>query len=83
MWQVIKSNWNFMRILRLLVGIIALWQAILMKDYLLGAAGIMLMGMSVFNIGCCGANGCSTNVPRSGPAEAQKEITYETVDAEK
>ena len=51
MWQIIKSNWNFMRILRLLVGIIALWQAILMKDYLLGAAGIMLMGISAFNIG--------------------------------
>ena len=83
MWQVIKSNWNFMRILILLAGIVALWQAILMKDYLLGAAGIMLMVMSAFNIGCCGTRGCSTNLPRSGSAEAEKEITYETVDTEK
>jgi len=83
MWRIMKTNWSFMRILRLLVGIIALWQAILMKDYLLGATGIMLLIMSAFNIGCCGAGGCSINLPRSRSAGNQKEITYETVDAEK
>lgn len=83
MWTALKSNWNFMRILRLLVGIIALWQAILMKDYLLGAAGILLMIMSAFNTGCCGVNGCRISASGSTPAESEKEITYETVDAEK
>jgi len=83
MWSTIKSNWSFMRIVRLLAGIAALWQAIVMKDNLLGAAGVLLMIMSVMNIGCCGVNSCSAGQTKLKSNEIPKEISYETVDAEK
>lgn len=83
MWSAIKSNWSFMRIVRLLAGIVALWQAIVMKDNLLGAAGALLIIMSVLNIGCCGAGSCSVRQPKMKSTESPKEISYETVDAEK
>lgn len=84
MWSAIRSNWGFMRIVRLLAGIAALWQAIVMKDNLLGAAGALLIIMSVFNIGCCGVNSCSVRQPRNGgSSENLKDVEYETVDTKK
>lgn len=83
MWSAIKSSWSFMRIVRLLAGIAALWQAIVMKDNLLGAAGVLLIIMSVLNIGCCGVNSCSIRQPKVRSNENPKEISYETVDVEK
>lgn len=68
-----------MRFLRLAVGIYALVQAILTRDYLLGMAGGFLLFMAVMNVGCCGVGGCSVNT-RTYSGTKPQEIEYEEVD---
>jgi hypothetical protein len=77
MKQIIMSHWNFMRMLRLILGIVIIVQAVIGKDPLLGILGILFSSMAVFNIGCCGTKGCQTSDKKtSGIA---KDISYEEV----
>jgi hypothetical protein len=71
MKQMIFSNWNFMRALRLIMGIAIAVQAVMARDALFGLAGLLLTGMAVFNIGCC--------TPVKKNTESTKDITYEEV----
>ncbi len=60
MKTIIATGWNFMRILRLIIGIAVMVFAVRNHDLLLGLGGGFLVLMSVFNAGCCGTGGCST-----------------------
>ena len=60
MKQTILTNWTFVRILRLLLGLGIIVQAVIVKDAFLDAAGLLLSSMAVFNVGCCGTAVCAT-----------------------
>ncbi|MEP7237054.1 MAG: hypothetical protein ABI685_04290 [Ferruginibacter sp.] len=77
MKQTILSNWNFIRLLRLGVGIAILVQAIIVRDILFAFLGLIFTAMPVFNIGCCGTQGCY--VPAGKEQDKAKEISYEEV----
>ena len=77
MKQTILSNWTLMRFLRLAIGIAILVQAVIAKDILFAFAGILFTAMPVFNVSCCGTNGCYT--PAKKNTESSKNITYEEV----
>lgn len=77
MKQAIFSNWNFMRFLRLALGIAIIVQSVIAKDWTLGIVGAVFTLMPVFNIGCCGAGGCATTRPIT--YETTKDVTYEEV----
>ena len=77
MKQGILHNWNFMRFVRLGLGIAIIVQAVIVKDLTMGIAGILLTGMPVFNIGCCGVSSC--NAPVNKKQQTIKEITYKEV----
>jgi len=66
------ANFSLMRLLRLVIGVIGAGQAYLTHDWLLGVAGLFLIGMAVFNLGCCGIGTCgiSPKNKAAGPAEA-------------
>lgn len=55
------KSWGYMRWIRLVFGVFSIANAILTKDITLGLLGIVVGGMALFNIGCCGTNGCDTN----------------------
>jgi len=57
--KTIWYGWNFMRGLRLVMGLAAVGQAIATKEWIVGLAGGFLVFMALANIGCCGANGCA------------------------
>ena len=78
MKQSILGNWNFMRVVRLGIGIAIIVQAVFAKDLLFGLAGLMFSGMAVFNIACCGMGGCPTS-PKMMNTETTKNIHYEEV----
>lgn len=78
MKQVILQNWNFIRVLRLLLGLGVAVQAIALKDPVLGAIGILFSAMAVFNWGCCGTTACYT--PRQSMTKPERETSFETVD---
>jgi len=57
--KAILQGWNWMRILRLTLGIGLLVQGFVTKDTIAVILGLALGGMAVANIGCCGNNGCA------------------------
>ena len=76
------KSWDFMRLLRLVIGVIALVQSIYTKDFILGIAAFIIGGMALFNVGCCGANGCSTSFTNK-KINKNNEVDFEEVVAEK
>jgi len=77
MKQTIFYNWNFMRVIRLVLGIFIIVQAGMAKDWAIGLLGIVFTAMPLFNIGCCGAGGCS--VPTKKSTENIKDVSYEEI----
>ena len=77
MKQAILSNWNFMRFVRLVLGIAIIVQSVLVKDWTMGILGVLFTSMPIFNIGCCGVGGCATPVKKN--TESTKDISYEEV----
>lgn len=74
---MIFTNWNFIRLLRLGAGIAILIQAVIARDNLFALMGLIFTAMPVFNIGCCGTQGCY--VPSGKRQDKSKEINYEEV----
>ena len=73
----ILANWNFMRFVRLALGIAIIVQSVMAKDWVMAVMGILFTSMPVFNIGCCATGGCS--VPFNNNKEKTKDISYEEV----
>ncbi|SCY75474.1 hypothetical protein SAMN02927916_3206 [Flavobacterium anhuiense] len=71
------SNWNFMRVLRLALGIFVITQGVMDKQWMLVGLGALFALMPLMNIGCCGNAGCSTLSARSN--KKLEETTYEEV----
>jgi hypothetical protein len=66
------TNWGFIRIIRLLAGIGTAIYGVLANDYIfLWIAGLFLI-QSLFNLSCCGYNGCST-APSSDVKQVYKD----------
>ena len=77
MKQTIFYNWNFMRFIRLVLGIFIIVQSVIVKDWAIGLLGIFFTAMPLFNIGCCGAGGCSVLIKKT--TENTKDVSYEEV----
>ena len=70
-----------MRVLRVLIGGMAIWQGIATKEWALSAAGVFFTGMAFLGYGCCGVGGCHVNSTQNHtpPEHSTKDITYEEV----
>lgn len=83
MWNTLLKDWNIFRIIRLVIGIAALGQALILGEWLLAIAGALIAGMALANMSC-GPAGCA---PRYRTPEHSKhslsEITYEELDIKK
>jgi hypothetical protein len=75
----ILTNWNFMRAVRLILGVIIIVQGIEAKEWMYAIAGILLSGMAVANIGCCGVGGCQVPSRNENVTSTHKDITYEEI----
>jgi hypothetical protein len=74
----IFKNWSFFRVLRLLMGLLILAQAIVSRDFLFGLAGVLFTLMPLLNQGCCSSQSqCYINTNNKS---SRKEIKYEEVD---
>ncbi|MEQ7801923.1 hypothetical protein ABDJ41_19160 [Pedobacter sp. ASV1-7] len=72
------SNWNLMRFIRLVLGVIVSVQGFQAHQWMLVALGGLFTLMPVFNIGCCSTAGCKTTYS-SRKTTATEDITYEEV----
>lgn len=72
----VGSHWHLMRIIRLMIGILIIAQAIADRHLMVGLLGAAFASMAIFNVGCCGSNGCT---PTKQTPNNPKEFTYEEV----
>lgn len=77
MKETILHNWNFMRVLRLIIGIALLMQGIMRHDGLMAILGAVFSLMPILNIGCCGTNGCAISPKKTD--NKTEETDYEEI----
>ena len=73
----ILNNWSFPRIIRLIIGIIIIIDAIYSKDVLIGTLGLFFTSMAVFSFGCCAVGGCYS--PTKDVLRTNENVTYDEV----
>jgi uncharacterized membrane protein HdeD (DUF308 family) len=77
MKKTLLANWSLMRILRVVVGVMAIVQSITNKDVTVGLIGGFLLFTGIANIGCCCSASCS--IPPQKESGLTK-IEYEELD---
>ena len=60
--ELLFSNWSFVRILRLSLGIFVAYSAFKDQSLVFGFFSALLLFQAITNTGCCGANGCDVPV---------------------
>lgn len=81
MRALIAGPWTLVRILRIGLGILFLAN-IPHSDqpWIFGSFGSLLLVQGLLNAGCCGAEGCGTNVPiKQQDASNTEQVTYEEI----
>lgn len=59
MKQRILTGWNFMRLLRLGIGIYFAVQAVATLELFSGIIAVFFLYQAIANTGCCGVNDCA------------------------
>ena len=84
MKALLLTGWNFMRVLRLAMGVILLISAVVHRDTLIAGFGVFFTLQGVFNFSTCGMGGCygnSCGTPTNRRIQNSKEeLNIEIVD---
>jgi hypothetical protein len=76
--ETLLTDWNFMRILRLGLGIYIAVQAVETHSILSGIVSVFFIFQAITNTGCCGANGCAVPIKKSNSNKIE-EVEYEEI----
>lgn len=79
MFQSIFRDWNFIRIVRLVLGIMLIGQAFQIHNVAIGLFGGLFVFQSLTNTGCCGSAGCIVPQQYKGSEKKPEEIEYKEV----
>lgn len=79
MIEAIAKQWNFIRILRLIVGIWGIYSSLTDSQPLFGILGGVFILQSLLNVGCCGSNGCKIPQNKNHTTANIKNTEYEEV----
>lgn len=79
--QTLFTGWNFMRWLRLGLGLFIAIQAIQTHDSLSGFIAAFFLFQVATNTGCCGASGCAVPLTKNKSDEIE-EVEFEEVKYE-
>ncbi len=71
-------KWNFMRLLRLALGVFIVFQGIESEMWFFVFAGGFYALMALLNLGCCGTSGCAPTRYKN-TQQIEEEIRYEEV----
>lgn len=77
--QTLLTGWNFMRWLRLILGLYMGVQAIMLHDAFSGVFSAFFLFQSLTNTGCCGAGGCAVPMSSSRKMNKTEETEFEEV----
>ena len=76
--ETLFQNWNFMRLLRLGLGIYIAVQAVESLSLLSGIVAVFFLFQAVTNIGCCGSNGCAVPTNKNN-SDKTEEVEFEEI----
>lgn len=79
MMSTLLSNWDFMRMLRMGMGLWLMYSAFIDRQPLLGLMGGVFALQAAFNVGCCGSAGCAAPATRQSTSKTIEETQYEEV----
>ncbi len=77
--MTLLTNWNFMRVIRLVLSLVILVQSIQMHDPLFGMFGAFFLFQALSNTGCCGSGGCATDLPANGNSKTIENVEFEEI----
>ncbi|MES2519395.1 MAG: hypothetical protein V4585_14880 [Bacteroidota bacterium] len=75
----ILKNWDFMRILRLGMGLWIIYSSFTDRQPLIGLLGTFFVYQAIMNVGCCGSGGCSIPTAKIDDKNQLKDVDYEEV----
>lgn len=82
MLQTIKynlfHNWNAIRIIRLVLSVIIIIQAVQIHDVLFGLLGVFFLYQALSNTGCCAMNTCSPT-PTTNSNTQEVAVEFEEI----
>lgn len=64
MLKTIFTNWNFMRAVRLILGVFIIVQSFQSQQYIMIIPGVIFAAMAIFSVGCGGNNGCAIPIKK-------------------
>ncbi|MBP6183282.1 hypothetical protein [Flavobacterium sp.] len=76
--ETLLTDWNFMRILRLALGIYIAVQAVETQSIFSGVVALFFIFQAVTNTGCCSSNGCSVPIKKNN-SDKIEEVEYEEI----
>lgn len=76
--ETLLTGWNFMRFLRLGLGIYITIQAVETHSIFSGVVAIFFLFQAITNTGCCGSNGCSVPINKI-KSDKIEEVDYEEI----
>jgi hypothetical protein len=76
--ETLFNNWNFMRFLRLGLGIYITVQAVETLSILSGVVAVFFLFQAITNTGCCGSNGCALPTNKSNSTKTE-EVKFEEI----
>ncbi len=79
MKQLLTTNWNFSRIFRVALGVVAITSGIIKHDSLMGWAGGMVLLMGLTNTGCFAGNCSIPIVSNKQTGKEPEAISFEEV----
>lgn len=75
--EIVFSDWNAMRILRLIIGVLILIQGINMNEWIMIILSSTIMLQAIFNTGCCSSGSCYNNTKTD--IKISDEIKFEEI----
>ena len=76
--ETLLTDWNFMRILRLGLGIYIAIQAVENQSMISAIFAVFFLFQALTNTGCCGSNGCAVPIKKNNSVKTE-EIEFEEV----
>lgn len=76
--QTLLSNWNFMRFIRLALGVYIGIQAFETQSIISGLLAAFLLFQAITNTGCCGANACTIPTKKNN-TDTTEEVEFEEI----
>lgn len=76
--ETLFTDWNFMRILRLGLGIYISIQAVETQSMISAMFAVFLLFQAITHTGCCGSKGCAVPIKKNN-SDKTEEVEYEEI----